>query len=89
MGRRRYEVAEGDRSVGAWFRGVARLDVAGVDWSCHDCCAVRSIESQRKWKGRDEDIVAVFLYCRIEYMWSDAVTVQVDVWGDVWTMKCG
>jgi hypothetical protein len=38
-------------------------------------------------KGRDEDIVAVFFYCRIEYMWSDAV--QVDVWGDVWTMKCG
>jgi hypothetical protein len=48
MGRRGYDVAEGDSCVGAWFRGVAALKVAGVDWSCHDCCAVRSICHQRK-----------------------------------------
>ena len=85
MGRRGNDVAEGDCCVGAWLRRVVGLHVAGIDWSCHDCCSVKSIESQmeRGEEGRGGYISRIAL----GYMWSDAA--QVDVWGDLWTKKSG
>lgn len=68
MGRGRYDIAEGDSCVGAWLRGVAALKVSGVDWSCHDCCAVRSILSPTKGKQGDEKYKDCIV---LEYMWSD------------------